>query len=30
MKDLMSIADSLDLELASPINPGPTRFAVSR
>ena len=27
MKDLMSIADSLDLELASPMNPGPTRFA---
>jgi len=27
MEDLMSIADSLDLELATPINPGPTRFA---
>ena len=26
MEDLMSIADSLDLELAIPINPGPTRF----
>jgi len=26
-EDLMSIADSLDLELAMPINPGPTRFA---
>ena len=26
-EDLMSIADSLDLELATPINPGPTRFA---
>jgi len=25
-EDLMSITDSLDLELASPINPGPTRF----
>jgi len=27
MEDLMSIADSLDLELAIPVNPGPTRFA---
>jgi len=27
MEDLMSIADSLDLDLASPINLGPTRFA---
>jgi len=26
-EDLMSIADSLDLELATPVNPGPTRFA---
>ena len=26
-EDLMFIADSLDLELATPINPGPTRFA---
>jgi len=26
-EDLMSITDSLDLELASPMNPGPTRFA---
>jgi len=26
-EDLMSIADSLDLDLASLINPGPTRFA---
>jgi len=26
-EDLMSIANSLDLDLASPINPGPTRFA---
>ena len=27
MEDLMSIADSIDLELALPINPSPTRFA---
>jgi len=27
MEDLMTIADSLDLELTMPINPGPTRFA---
>jgi len=26
-KELMSIADSLNLDLASPVNPGPTRFA---
>jgi len=27
MEDLMSIADSLDLDLVSPTNPSPTRFA---
>ena len=27
IEDLMFIADCLDLELATPINPGPTRFA---
>jgi len=26
-EEIMTIADSLDLELATPINPGPTRFA---